>query len=328
MNRLNRVLLPLFLGLFSLAWFLEEPWKGDAFERTALEVGPLFPELVAQRAQISKVILMRDQEQTTLERGQAGFGVAERMHHPAANQRLVHLIDALSLLDDRDVVSTNPDKFLAYGLAEHQGTRIQVYAGDKLLADAHCGSMRQQDPQMGGKMSLDFYLRAMGGQRVVLARGFTPPMTGPGDWLEAPLVGVEESEVVAAQRIDVRTGNEWHVQKTGEDWSMTKPVQEPLAELYTIDSFLFSMCRLYAEDVFAEAKDGLPEEFGPLEDLFQVASQEGNLFEVHLGKLRPGGLREAWIPGAPWLYGVAEHDVHQLRQTAETMLRSEPPGDD
>ncbi|MCH2113267.1 MAG: hypothetical protein MK213_10440, partial [Planctomycetes bacterium] len=93
MNRLNRVLLPLFLGLFSLAWFLEEPWKGDAFERTALEVGSLFPELIAQRAQISKVILIRDQEQTTLERGQSGFGVAERMHHPAANQRLVHLID-------------------------------------------------------------------------------------------------------------------------------------------------------------------------------------------------------------------------------------------
>ena len=317
MNRQNRILGLSFLLLFTLAMGLEQPWRGDAHQRTAEMVRPLFPQLSLQRQQIDRIEIESAGKTTTLLRGASGFVVGEKFNHPAANQRVVDLIDNLSLLDDREVVAQNDANHRTFGVEDGQGTRIRVMVGEELVADLVAGALRSQDLRSGGKVALEFYLRVHGSDLVVLARNYNPPPTAPEDWLRVALSAFSPEQIQRVERLDFQGDNSWNMERTpgAESWSLLG-AEPGLADSYQADSWVFSFGHLEAADVIAklDAESRPDPEYDFTSDLFRVFNAAGEASELQLGGSAPGNLRYAWIPGSSWLYAVNQFEVDQLRQ--------------
>ena len=311
----NRFLLFLALLLWGGALLTEKPWEGGAHERTSSLVGPLFPELQRQRQEIDQIQLRSQGEEVTLLRTSTGFVVKEKWGHPASSTRVVQLIDSLSLLDNRDVVSTNPEKRTTFGVEKGSGTQILVQnSRGEILADLIGGKLRAADPFTAAQVRLDFYVRPSGRNEVFLVNAYQPPSTEASDWLAGDLFSLNAEDIALASRLEFTSGETWTLVHDGpEAWHMENPEPRDI-DLYEGDSWAFSFSNLRASDVWAHLEQGeTPSpEFGFSTNVFRVEMGQGKPLELRLGGLAPNSDRYAWVVGSEWIYSVPNHEVDQL----------------
>jgi len=320
-SKLNRLLLPLFLVFATGALLLEKPWRGDAHQRTADQVEALFPELISNRQSIDKIEIDSDGILCTMQRNQNGFVILEKFNHPAADKRVITLVDELSRLSTKDIVSANFEKHQKFGVAEGQGTRIKIYAGEKLLADLIAGSLRSQDIRNSKQIALEFYLRDASSAEVLLVNNYSPPPTSPEDWLRVPLCKFDVGEIKLAERVDFRGNKNWTLARgdTPDRWQLLGPKPGP-ADSYQADSWIFSFSNLEAADVVANLGTGTrpAAEYGFTTDLFRAENDLAESCELQLGGVAPNNRRYAWIPGSDWVYAIDEFEADQLRLNLDT----------
>jgi hypothetical protein len=278
-------------------------------------VAPLFPELQLQRQNISKIHIQSAEKSVTLHRTSAGFVVENKFGHLANPTRIIQLVDSLSFLDNRDVVSVNPEKRATFGVQDGAGTRIIVENPQgEVLADLIGGKLREMDPFSSSQVRLDFYVRPSGRDEVLLVSAYQPPSVEAADWLEADLFSFEAADITTASRMEFPSGESWTLTRDGpEAWRMDHPEKRDI-DLYEGDSWAFSFANLSVSDVWARLKPGEnpDDEYGFSTNLFRVETQQGNALELRLGGLAPNSDRFAWVVGEEWVYSIPSHTVEQL----------------
>lgn len=325
MSRRNRVLLALFVLLAGGALALEQPWRGDAYSRTQGGVRRLFPELEAQRESLARVEIRAAGQQATLTRSGGGFVVEEKLQYPADLGRLVSLVDALAWVDDRDTVSSNPDKRATYHVDEEGGTRIRLLdAKGGVLADAYGGSLRSAPESAGPQALLEFYLRRSDRDEVVLAPEFRPPAADPALWIEPRLFpGLQAAKLGWIERSSPDSGEAWRLERASPggsgdpQWRMTAP-EERDAAAHVAEGFVSALAGLSAQDVAARVPAGREPgpEFGIPTDILRAGLGDQSV-ELRLGKPAGEGRRYAWVPGSSWIVTIGEFAAERLRVTAD-----------
>lgn len=324
MSRRNRVLAVVFLLLAGLALAVEQPWRGDAFARTEAQVHRLFPELAALREQIFRVEIQSRGRQTTLSRVADGFVVEEKLAHPADLGRLIALVDSLCWLDDRDVVSDNPEKRATFQVEADSGTRVRLLDRQGApLADLIGGALRNAPEQAGEQALLEFYVRRADRDQVLLAPEFRPPPADPAQWIQPRLFpGLQAGQIQWLQRLGAEAGDSWKVVRSAEAggepaWRVVAP--EPgAAAAHEAEGLAFTFAGLRAEDVAARLVPGGEPgaDFGFPGETFRAGAGEASL-EVRLGKPAEAGRRYAWVPGSPYVVLVGEFAAERLRVPAD-----------
>jgi hypothetical protein len=263
--------------------------------------------------------------------------------HPLDKGRLMMLMENLSAITTLDTVSVNPEKHEVFGVAEGQGTRVQVYdSNDILLADWVAGSLRQQDIASGQKPVLEFYMRDGRSDVVYLSGTAIHPSSDPTVWCDTRfLFGVEAPRIQWIERLDFETNESWRIERTaaaevtsgqlgsaqetreGGSWQLTAPTKAP-ALGYAGDSMAFSIIGLEASDVVgqASADNTSDTRYGFPQDRFRVGI-DGQVFEFELGKpSATSGQRYLRVtnPKLPYIYSLDDYEVSQLRQPVARML--------
>lgn len=350
MSSRNRVLLALVAVVWALFMVVDKPWQGDAHERTAARVGLLFPKLQYQSEEVRKVVVSDGANSVTLAMDENGYWRVLEKQHPLDKARLMMLMENLSDITTLDTVSVNPEKHVVFGVAEGQGTRVQVYdSNDILLADWIAGSLRQQDIAGGQKPVLEFYMRDGRSDAVHLSGTAIHPSANPTAWCDTRfLFGVEASRIQWVERIDFQTNESWRIERTaaaeelssqlgsaqenraGGSWQLTAPKTQT-ALGYAGDSMAFSITGLEATDVVAQAGTGNADDtrYGFPQDRFRIGI-DGQVFEFELGKpAATNGQRYLRVtnPKLPYIYSLDDYEVSQLRQPVARMLADSDSAD-
>ena len=332
MSARNRVLLLCTVAVWAVFLLVTKPWRGDAHQRTAAHVGLLFPKLQYQTEEVRKVVVRDSENSVTLVFDDQRNWIVESKQHPMDNARLARLIANLAAVETLDVVSVNADKHEVYGVAEGQGTQVQVFgANGRLLADWIAGSLRHQEIEGGQKPVLEFYMRDGHSDVVYLSGSAIHPSVDAAVWCYTSfLKQVDDTRVKWVERTDFATGQSWRIERvpaadgtatvTGE-WQLTAPTAQP-ALSYAGDSLAFSLTGLHAQDVVSQTNpDGADDaRYGFPLDRFVVGIDD-QTFEFELGKPAPApGQRYLRIRGFPFIYTLGDYEVSQLRQPLERML--------
>jgi len=327
MNQRNRVVASLVLILWALFLLVEQPWKGDAHQRTAAHVGSLFPKLQYQTEQIRRVVVSDGVDTVTLQLSEGGRWHVVEKQHPMDMARLMMVVQNLSEINTIDVVSVNPGKHSVYGVAEGQGTRVQVYGQDDVvLADWIAGSLRHQEIGAGQKPVMEFYMRDGRSDVVYLSGEAIHPPANPTIWCDTHfLAQVEDRAITAVQRIDFVTNDSWRMERVpqvaADAWNLTNPEARP-AMSYAGESMAFSLTELRAADVIGtQNSDGADDaRYGFPQDRFLV--HIGELpFEFELGNpASAAGQRYFRVSGIPYIYTISDYDVSQLRLPVSRLL--------
>ncbi len=335
MSRQNRLLLLVLALTGGLALALEQPWRGDAVQRTAAAVRPLFPRLRDELQRVDRVWIHDADHEVTLVRGTTGFVVEEALGHPADRVRLQDFLRRLADLQSRDVVSTNPEKRSIYGVDEGQGTAIEIRDHDgAVLADLIGGRLRSQDPRSGRKVSLDFYVRPRDRDEVILVSDYAAPSTDPADWIAGRFWKLDSESIQEMQRLSPEPGESWRIHRIpAEDdpateeredhaWVMDQPEPGRNVPLYAGDSWCFSFSGLRAAGVVAQLSPGeRPAPNFGLDGAEELRARSANReYRLFLGTVAGPARRYAWSPGSPWVYTIPEFDAGQLRQPSAKML--------
>jgi hypothetical protein len=343
MSPRNRLLIALAAVVWALFFMVLKPWQGDAHQRTAARVGLLFPKLQYQTEDVRKVVVSDGSSSVTLAMDDNGYWRVLEKHHPLDKARLMMLMENLAAITTLDTVSVNPEKHGVFGVAEGQGTRVQVYdANEVLLADWIAGSLRQQDIASGQKPVLEFYMRDGRSDVVYLSGTAIHPSADPTVWCDTRfLFGVDSSRIQWMERIDFETSESWRIERTapaeelpaqlgsaqetrvGGSWQLTAPKNQP-ALGYAGDSMAFTITGLEATDVVAQAGAGNADDtrYGFPQDRFRVGI-DGQVFEFELGKPSSiSGQRYLRVtnPKLPYIYSLDDYEVSQLRQPVARML--------
>ncbi|MCP4094158.1 MAG: DUF4340 domain-containing protein [Planctomycetes bacterium] len=327
MTKRNNLLLVLVLLFWAAFLMVEKPWKGDAHQRTAAHVGLLFPKLQYQTEQIRRVAVSDGTESVTLQLSESGRWRVVEKQHPMDMGRLMMVVQNLSEINTIDVVSVNPEKHSVYGVAEGQGTRVQVFGeNDMVLADWIAGSLRHQEIGAGQKPVMEFYMRDGRSDVVYLSGEAIHPPATPTTWCDTHfLAQVEDASVTAVERFDFTTSDSWRIERVPQvatdAWNLTKPTERP-AMSYAGESLAFSITGLRAADVVGTMNsDGADDaRYGFPQDRFIVSI--GDLpFEFELGKPAPTtGQRFFRVNGIPYIYTISDYDVSQLRLPVQRLL--------
>ncbi|RMH01640.1 MAG: DUF4340 domain-containing protein [Planctomycetota bacterium] len=341
-SRRNRILLLVLAASAALALAVEQPWRGDAFARTAAAASErLFPRLERERGRVERIEI-RDPagRGATLVRSGAGFVVEEKLSHPADRLRVDRLLAALAALTRSDVVSTNPTKQGVYGVDDATGTRLRVLdENGGVLADLVAGKLRSQDPRKLAGVRLEFYVRPAGRTEVLLVEELATPSTDPAAWLARRFFPVADEDLIEIERRDLAEGgaDSWRIVRVAAEddpateevedhaWRMVEPREEP-ATLYAGDSWVFTFAGLGPADVAARLEAGRqPEDpkWGFTTNAYRARTADGRELVVYLGRPAGADQRYAWIPGLPWIYTITEHEAIELRMPVERMLRDD-----
>lgn len=327
MNKRNNLLLLCVAILWTIFLLVQKPWQGDAHQRTAAHVGLLFPKLQYQTEQVRRVKVMDGIDSVTLQLSESGRWRVVEKQHPMDMARLTMVIQNLAEINTIDVVSVNPEKHSVYGVADGQGTRVQVYAeNDLLIADWIAGSLRHQEIGAGQKPVMEFYMRDGRSDVVYLSGEAIHPPANPTTWCDTHfLAQIEDRAITSVQRTDFVTSESWQIERapqSGADaWDLAAPVVRP-ALSYAGESLAFSITGLRAADVVATMNsDGADDaRYGFPQDRFIVGIGELN-FEFELGDPAPAvGQRYFRVAGIPYIYTLSDYDVSQLRMPVQRLL--------
>lgn len=341
MNRRNQVLAICAAIAALTLLFIEQPWRGDAHERTAAAVGPLFPDLARQREDVARIVVRNEEAETELQvdANRQLWTVVDK-DHPADGDRIRNLVDMMIGLRTRDVVADSAESHALYDVAEGQGTRVQLYsASGKLLADWIHGKLRQQDIQGGAPPVLEFYVRRADRPEVFLTGDAFLPSTMPARWCDTRfLASLDDEDVTWVVREDFDGAESWRMERVpgtaiapegigqpvagsiGERWRMTSPETVPASD-YAGDSLVRSLITLRASDVVGRATPEDGARYGFPQDRFRIGVGDQHEFVFELGGPAPNGgryMRAEVLPGHVYL--LSDFDVEQLRQPAARML--------
>lgn len=322
----------LTLGLLALAawgtYFLfERPWSGDAIERTAAAVRPLFPDFARRREDVRRVDVLGPEGATTLEWRDDRWWVREK-EHPADPRRLVQIVDMLERLETRDPVAVTAASHGTYGVAAGQGVRLTLSdARGQMIADWIVGQLRGQDVTLGQSPVLEFYMRRADRPEVYLSGDAIQPSSAPIAWCDTRFLATLAAEdVEAVRREDFGGLDSWRVERApaapGAEpaWQLTEPPPARAADLFAGDSLVHTLLGLTAVDVIGRAADAAQDaaRYGFPTDRFHVTAQ-GQTMRFELGRPNEAGDRFLRVEGLPYVYVLRAFDVAQLRQSVADM---------
>jgi hypothetical protein len=331
----NRLLAACALVAWGLLLAVEQPWRGDAHERTAAAVRPLFADFARRRDAVRRAEIRAGADAVVLEwRNDRWWVVAKE--HPADLRKLVQVVDMVGRLDTRDEVATSAASHAQYGVAGGEGTRITLSDGEgAIVADLIVGKLRQQDVTTGQNPVLEFYVRRADRAAVHLSGDAISPSADPIQWCETRfLAAITPEEIEWVRREDFETGESWRVERVptaqaeafGSTWKLVEPLPERAAWDFAGDSLVRTLLDLQAADVAGRAGDPAEDaaRCGFPTDRFHVSAR-GSVLRFELGKPAREGQRWLRVEGLPYLYTLRDFDVSQLRQPVADML---PQADD
>lgn len=332
MSRRNQMLAVAAAAVWGCFLLLERPWQGDAHERTAAAVRPLFPDYARQRESVRRMDIRGADGGVTLEWREDRWWVREK-EHPADPRRLLQILDMLGALDTRDPVAVAPASHGTYGVAAGQGTRITLADGaGAVVADWIVGQMRGQDVTTGARPVLEFYMRRADRPEVYLTGDAISPPTDAATWCDTRfLATAEESDVEWIRREDFESGESWRIERVpeaergayGAIWRLVEPPPARPALDFAGDSLVHTLLGLSAADVLGRADPAADAaRYGFPLDRFQV-SINGEILRIELGRPAGSGLRSMRVEGLPYVYALGDFEVSQLRQSAAQMLSEE-----
>lgn len=332
MSRRNQLLALAAAILWGAFLLVERPWQGDAHQRTAAAVRPLFPDFARLRDGIRRLDIRGEGGGVTLEWRDDRWWVREK-EHPADPRRLLQLLDMLGALDTRDPVAEAPASHGTYGVAAGQGTRLTFTDGaGAVVADWIVGQLRGQDVTTGVRPVLEFYMRRADRPEVYLSGDAISPPTDAATWCDTRfLAESEEADVEWIRREDFESGESWRIERVpaaergadGPAWRMTEPAPARPALDFAGDSLVHTLLGLSAADVLGRADPAADAaRYGFPLDRFQVGIN-GQIFKLELGRPAGQGLRSMRVEGLPYVYALGDFEVSQLRQSAAQMLSDE-----
>jgi hypothetical protein len=321
----------LLAGLAAASWgavlLLERPWQGDAIQRTAAAVRPLFPDFARRREEVRRMDVLGPEGATTLEWRDDRWWVREK-EHPADPRRLVQIVDMLEKLETRDPVAVTAASHGTYGVAAGQGVRITLSdARGQTVADWIVGQLRQQDVTLGQVPVLEFYMRRADRPEVYLSGDAIQPSSDPVAWCDTRfLAALTPADVEAVRRENFDGLDSWRIERTAaapdeeSGWRLTEPPPARAADAFAGDSLVHTLLGLTALDVIGRAADAAQDaaRYGFPSDRFHVTAL-GQTMRFELGKPNEAGDRFLRVEGLPFIYLLRAFDVAQLRQTAAGM---------
>lgn len=323
------------------AWLgLEQPWKGDAHARTAAKVGLLFPQLSSQLEDIAKIVIVDGPRKATLEVTDEsspygpGRWLVKEKGHPADGARLARLADGLANLKTIDVVAAESSNHGTYGVAEGQGTRVQLFDDQgELVVDWIAGKIRDQDVRQGQKVVFEYYMRDGRRPEVYLSADPVQPPTDAIDWCDTSFLAMLDPETVTAiERQDFRGGDSWRIERVDQLLLDAEGVESPwrlrgdpeeVGLSFAVDSLLFTLTGLRAADIVGGRRATPTEEdarYGFPQDRFLIEVGD-QVLTLDLGKPATDGQRYLRLSGLPHLYTLKDFDVTQLRQSPARLVR-------
>ncbi len=330
MSRRNRLLALFAAGAWIALLALEQPWRGDAHERTAATVRALFPDFARLREDVRRAEIRSGSTGTVLEWRENRWWVREK-EHPADLRKFVQIVDMMGRLDTRDEVAVSAASHAQYGVGAGEGTRISLFdERGGVVADLIVGKIRQQDVVAGQKPVLEYYVRRADRPAVYLSGDAIAPATDPVAWCETRfLAAVSPAQVDWVRREDFTTSESWRIERVpaeqseafGSTWKLVEPTPEHAAWDFAGDSLVHTLLDLQAADVVGRAGDPAEDaaRCGFAEDRFHVGIGE-NVLRFELGKPAREGTRWLRVEGLPFLYTIRDFDVSQLRQSVAGML--------
>jgi Domain of unknown function (DUF4340) len=159
---------------------------------------PWLPQLKQQLHEVRKLALRSSAESATLVRKGTVWGVEERAGYPADFERLEALLAALANARRVEQKTAKPEYFDRLGLSdiekpESEAVQVEVWAaGEEPVVRVLIG--RAAEGRRGR------YVRAVSENETWLIDTAPEPMTGPADWLDRKLLGVDFSRVASVSR--------------------------------------------------------------------------------------------------------------------------------
>jgi hypothetical protein len=313
----------------------QNPFAGDAHQRTARQVRKIFPELRQQIPDLAKLVISDKDSSVTVQLAGAGSlysaqqWLVEEKEHPVDRAKLMYLLNGLSDIKGVDLVSIKEASHQVYGVNADGGTRVQAFdnQGNKVV-DWIAGAIRSQDILGGDKPVFEYYMRRFDSDEVYLSGGAIQPSTDAIDWCDVDFLrGIDAYQVESISRFDFASKTSWTIERINpapaseeqSRWQLTQPL-EALIDNFPGDSLAFTCSKIKATGVVAlangEETDNAKYKFP--QDRFLVVIK-GNTLEFELGAPAREGHRYLRVKGLQHIYTISDFEVGQLRQSMQTL---------
>jgi hypothetical protein len=239
----------------ALAWYSHRSERGSWQEQAVPAGGKILGEFPVN--DVTAVVLSGPDGRVTLERGETGWGVAERSGYPTDFERVSALILKLSDLAALQSVPVNEADYGALALRTGEddvprgeaGTKVELKtsAGQPLaalvLGKTHMTAPQGIRPEIGGTASGRYVLPAAGGGTAYLvSETFSDVQTNPSAWIDKTFVRPGMPRRVEVKSMD----DSWILRRdvSGGQWTMEglrKNQSLDMAKAMSIDSMFTSM---------------------------------------------------------------------------------------
>ncbi len=315
MKNLNIILAALLC--VQVVVFLVRPARTTGQSAKSVE---LYPGLDA--AAISSIEISSGAEKVTLARKDKDWVIPESHGYAADTSRVEEILALLPQLARAEVVSTKPEMFASYDLADNSSfTRLRLLDKDgKVSADLMVGKslVRSSFVRRSGEQKIYRVDAALSGKLMSRPRDFFTETRLPlpestarttmvvehgGDTLEFKKVGGGEP---APPQFD-HMGNPVPIVKP-DRWAITAP-EGATVDATAVNDYVTGLANVYFEDVIA-AGPSTAHQFDPpfLRVRFRTEKEEATLLVgAPVDPAKPDGARAMMIVGKPWVYGVESY---------------------
>ncbi len=334
MKNLNLILAALLCA--QVVIFLVRPSRTTGQSAGTVE---LYPGLDA--AAVSSIELSSGDEKVTLARKDKEWVIPESQGYAADTSRVEEILALLPQLARAEVVSTKPEMFASYDLADNSSfTRLRLLDKDrKPVVDLMVGKslVRSSFVRRAGEQKIYRVEAALSGKLMTRARDFYTETRLPlpeatvrtalvvehaGDTLEFRKVGGGEP---APPQYD-HMGNPVPIVKP-DRWAITAP-EGATVDATAVDEYVTGLANVYFEDVLAAAPSAAHGFEAPfLRIRFRTAQEETQLvIGAPVDPAKPDGARAMMIVGKPWVYGIESFSWKRWAKRAPDFIKALPEG--
>ncbi|HET6201853.1 MAG TPA: DUF4340 domain-containing protein [Planctomycetota bacterium] len=317
MNRLNSVLLAIFVALTGVVLVVEKPFAGNPYERARERERPLFPGFDGARA--AKLEIRSREKGVVVERAPDGTWVVPAALGYRAKMQgedsVPGFFERILRLKVREPVSDRPENRDRFSVGE-QGTLVRVSdEKGEALAEFVQGrfDINTSDPDFETKFNLATFVRRSDSSEVYLVGQFLPMGMKPTDWIDTSFVRFEPTattEFTIEGDADL-VGPRVHVVKQGDAWTIAGPEGGP-AKKEAVDAWIAAIAYSVFRDVAGKGDD--PSKFNLDKPLLVVRAKTSDGKE-HSARFAKGPDGKTYYgskgEGDPWVFVMDDWTVEK-----------------
>ena len=270
-------------------------------------------------ASVSSIEISSGAEKVTLSRKDKEWVIPESHGYQADTSRVEEILALLPQLARAEVVSTKPDMFASYDLADNSSfTRLRLLDKD---------GKPKADLMVGKSLVRSSFVRRTGEQKIyrVDAALSGKLMTRPRDFFADTRLPLPESNVRTSMVVEF-DGQVMEFRKVGggepaapqfdhmgnpvpivtpDRWAITAP-EGATVDATAVEQFVTGLSNVYFEDVVSAAPTAAHQLATPfLRVRFRTEKEEVQLLiGAPVDPAKPDGPRAMQVAGKPWVYGV------------------------